>query len=176
MKVFRIFKLVPAALFFAVAGLSQTVNVHDVDNGAFSPLKFSGNFTLNPGNLAEGVNFSVPQGKRYVIEFLNIRCSPQGNNNGTLQPIAEFNIDTYDVNNPLALPAPSITFVPTHAALGYFNYANNVKLYADHSGYSNRPSISVNANVDSVISANQSYYCTVFLSGYTVNLPAVGGQ
>ena len=171
MKSCNALHLVLAAVLFSAAARSQTTNVHDVDNGAFSPLKFSGNFSLNAGNSAGVLHFSVPTGKRYVVEFLNITCTPQGANPTA---IAEFTIATYDINNPLSAP-PSITLTPGHSAAGFYNYASAVKLYADHSGYSNNPSIVITANTETPLSFNHSYYCTAFVSGYTVNLGLVIG-
>ena len=156
-------RLALALAALPVLGLAQTLT-RDVDNPARSPQRYAGNFTINAFATAGDISFQVPSQKRFVAEYLHVQCSPSAS---TLPAVVEFSISTYDVN---ANNAVTVDLLPSKSSTGFFNFAQNIRLYADHSGYSWMSSIAVTANTAQQIPANHSYFCKTVLSGYTVSL------
>ena len=120
----RLGRLLLLASALPILGLAQ-LTVKDAENPAHSPLRLTGSFTVNAPDAGSGIAFAVPAGKRYVVEFLNVRCTPTGNN---IPPLEEVILHIWDATTNTA---SIVTLVPSKAATGKYHLTNNSRLYAD---------------------------------------------
>lgn len=155
-----------------IAAMAQTP-IQDVENPARFPLRFVGGLTIHAGNISDTAHFYLPANKRYVVEYVNVKCTPFAGNPAPLPALVEVQLLTRDssaaiIGNPLV----PVSIIPGKNAAGNYILAQNIRLYADH-GPAGLADIEVTAFAENFVPGQHSYDCGVVLSGYTIDLPQI---
>ena len=85
--------------------------------------------------------------------------------------MVEVQLQTTDLSLPVSSFNPPAAFTPSKNAAGYYVLSSSLRLYADHLLLS-YPDIRVTGVTDGGTDTN-GWFCTVILSGYTVNVDPV---
>jgi len=148
---------------------SQPVFTMGVDNPDQSPLRFSSSLTVPPGVGAAGdFLFTVPAGKRMVVEFVSVICPiPASSGVGVANILFTTgeNVSQGIVfhNYPLALMKSPTDF----SGVVIYYVSQPLRLYSDGSAFD-----SVGGTVLLTGAAPQNgVQCTYEVSGHTANMP-----
>ena len=163
-------RLLLLASALPILGLAQTP-VKDVENPAHSPLRFVGGLIIHQGHSSDSANFYIPQGKRFVAEYLNVKCTPAATNPAAIPALVEVQLATRDASAGITgNPLVAASFNIGKNSVGNYVLSTSPRLYGDHSP-STIPDIQVTAFAESDLPGGHAWGCSVLLSGYTVDVP-----
>jgi hypothetical protein len=155
-----------------IVGLAQTP-VQDVENPDHFPLRFVGGLTIHAGNISDTAHFYLPTNKRYIVEYLNVKCTPYSGTPAPLPALVEVQLQTRDTSAGIpGNPLVPVSMIPGRNAGGNYILAQNLRLYADH-GPVGPPDIDVTVFAQDFVPGLHSYSCSVVISGHTIDLPQI---